>query len=237
MFVANRRRERAIELAQRFGGASGSFDALPDELDARRHRGRLDLLAAPAPRRRGARRSSPATGAGRPLLLIDLAVPRDIDPACAELPGVTLLDIDGLQRQVRRHQLGPAGRGAQGRGHRRGGDPGVRGLARLARGDADADRAARRAPTTVVDAGCWPRTRAAGSRSSERRPRARREAARTRGRQAAAARADACASQGSTPSTATRGCSCCASCSGSTKPAAAEAAPSGPPRSARCGPR
>jgi glutamyl-tRNA reductase len=44
--------------------------------------------------------------AGRPLLLIDLAVPRDIDPACAELPGVTLVDVDGLQRQVARHQLG-----------------------------------------------------------------------------------------------------------------------------------
>jgi glutamyl-tRNA reductase len=34
---------------------------------------------------------------------VDLAVPRDIDPACAELAGVTLLDIDGLQAQVRRH--------------------------------------------------------------------------------------------------------------------------------------
>ena len=33
MFVANRRRDRAIALAQRFGGASGSFDALPDELE------------------------------------------------------------------------------------------------------------------------------------------------------------------------------------------------------------
>ena len=43
--------------------------------------------------------------AGRPLLLIDLAVPRDIDPACAELPGVTLSDIDDLQRQVARQQL------------------------------------------------------------------------------------------------------------------------------------
>lgn len=32
----------------------------------------------------------------RPGLLIDLAVPRDIDPACAALPGVALLDIDTL---------------------------------------------------------------------------------------------------------------------------------------------
>jgi len=102
MFVANRRRERAIALAQRFGGASGSFDALPSELD------RADIVIAST--------SSPhhIVGAeelglvmddrrGRPLLLIDLAVPRDIDPSCSELPGVTLLDVDGLQKQVKSH--------------------------------------------------------------------------------------------------------------------------------------
>jgi glutamyl-tRNA reductase len=102
MFVANRRRDRAIALAQQFGGASGSFDALPTEL------ARADIVISST--------SSPHTllGAeelalvtaerrGRPLLLVDLAVPRDIDPACAELDGVTLLDIDGLQAQVRRH--------------------------------------------------------------------------------------------------------------------------------------
>jgi glutamyl-tRNA reductase len=33
----------------------------------------------------------------RPLLLIDIAVPRDIDPAVRELPGVHLYDIDELQ--------------------------------------------------------------------------------------------------------------------------------------------
>ena len=33
MFVANRHRDRAIALAARFGGTSGGFDALPDELE------------------------------------------------------------------------------------------------------------------------------------------------------------------------------------------------------------
>jgi glutamyl-tRNA reductase len=102
MFVANRRRDRAIALARRFGGASGSFDALPSEL------ARADIVISST--------SSPHTllGAeelavvvaerhGRPLLLIDLAVPRDIDPACAELPNVTVLDVDSLQAQVARH--------------------------------------------------------------------------------------------------------------------------------------
>jgi glutamyl-tRNA reductase len=104
MFVANRRRDRAIALAKRFGGDSLAFDALPDELT------RADIVIAST--------SSPHQilgaeelalvmpgRAGRPLLLIDLAVPRDIDPACDELAGVTLYDVDDLQRQVARHLL------------------------------------------------------------------------------------------------------------------------------------
>jgi glutamyl-tRNA reductase len=101
MFVANRRRSRAIALAQRFGGETVAFDRLPAELE------RADIVVAST--------SSPhaivgadelalvtAARAGRPLLLLDLAVPRDIDPDCGSLPGVTLVDIDGLQAQVER---------------------------------------------------------------------------------------------------------------------------------------
>jgi glutamyl-tRNA reductase len=102
MFVANRRRDRAIALAQRFGGASGSFDALPSELA----RADIVISSTSSPHTLlGAEELALVTGErrGRPLLLVDLAVPRDIDPACAELDGVTLLDIDGLQAQVRRH--------------------------------------------------------------------------------------------------------------------------------------
>ncbi|WP_028064428.1 glutamyl-tRNA reductase [Solirubrobacter soli] len=102
MFVANRRRDRAIALAQRFGGSSGSFDALPDELL------RADVVVSST--------ASPHAiigpeelafvmeeRGGRPLLMIDLAVPRDIDHACGALDGVTLLDMDALQAQVRGH--------------------------------------------------------------------------------------------------------------------------------------
>jgi glutamyl-tRNA reductase len=101
MFVANRRRERAIALAQRFGGASGSFDAMPGELE------RADIVVASTSSPHhllGAEELGEVMRArrGRPLLLIDLAVPRDIEPECAELAGITLLDIDGLQAQVRR---------------------------------------------------------------------------------------------------------------------------------------
>jgi hypothetical protein len=44
--------------------------------------------------------------ADRPLLLIDLAVPRDIHPACRELAGVTLYDMDDLQALVERNASG-----------------------------------------------------------------------------------------------------------------------------------
>jgi len=37
---------------------------------------------------------------GRPIFLIDIAVPRDIDPAVRELPGIFLYDIDDLERVV-----------------------------------------------------------------------------------------------------------------------------------------
>jgi glutamyl-tRNA reductase len=102
MFVANRRRERAIALAEQFGGASGSFDALPVAL------ARADIVVASTSSPHailGAEELAVVTAErrGRPLLLIDLAVPRDIDPACGELPGVTVLDMDGLQAQVARH--------------------------------------------------------------------------------------------------------------------------------------
>jgi glutamyl-tRNA reductase len=101
MFVANRRRDRAIALAQRFGGGTISFDALPAELE------RADIVVASTSSPHpivGAQELALVTEARgrRPLLLLDLAVPRDVDPDCAALPGVTLVDIDGLQAQVAR---------------------------------------------------------------------------------------------------------------------------------------
>jgi glutamyl-tRNA reductase len=101
MFVANRRRDRAIALARRFGGSTIAFDALPGELE------RADIVVASTASPHsivGAEELAVVTEArgGRPLLLLDLAVPRDIDPDCAALPGVTLVDIDGLQAQVAR---------------------------------------------------------------------------------------------------------------------------------------
>ena len=51
---------------------------------------RLDRRSTPTWSRRG---HAPA----RPLLVVDVAVPRDVDAAVADLPGVTLLDLDDLR--------------------------------------------------------------------------------------------------------------------------------------------
>jgi glutamyl-tRNA reductase len=104
MFVANRRRDRAIALARRFGGETIAFDQLPGELE------RADIVVASTASPHaivGAEELALVMAArdARPLLLLDLAVPRDIDPECGLLPGVTLVDIDGLQAQVRRNHL------------------------------------------------------------------------------------------------------------------------------------
>jgi len=103
VFVASRRRARALSLAAQYGGRSLSFDELPDALLA----ADIVFAATASPhllievdeiaevmRERG----------GRPLLLIDLAVPRDIEAACGRVPGITLRDIDDLEAVVARNR-------------------------------------------------------------------------------------------------------------------------------------
>ena len=105
VFVANRRRDRALSLARRYNGTSIPLDELPEALVA------ADIVVAAT--------ASPhlllevreiadvmRAREGRPLLLIDLAVPRDIDAACAGLDGVTLFDIDDLQAVATRNRKG-----------------------------------------------------------------------------------------------------------------------------------
>src|SRR5207244_426519 len=102
VFVANRRYDRAIGLAQRFGGIAVRFDDLPAQLleadivvtcTSSPHQilGRDELAVVLAQRE------------SRPLLAIDIAVPRDIEPSVRDLPGITLYDMDDLQREVARN--------------------------------------------------------------------------------------------------------------------------------------
>ncbi len=94
--VANRSRSRGQQLAARFGGRAVPLDDVMDVLVS------CDVLLA----------STGATGTliergdmeevmrrrdGRALLVVDIAVPRDVDPGVGQVFGVKLLDIDDLK--------------------------------------------------------------------------------------------------------------------------------------------
>jgi glutamyl-tRNA reductase len=105
VFVANRHRDRALELARRFDGTAIGFEELPTQLRE------VDIVvsATGSPHHTIEREDLAAAMAareGRPLTLIDLAVPRDVAPSCRELPGVHLHDIDDVQRTVERNASG-----------------------------------------------------------------------------------------------------------------------------------
>ena len=103
VFVASRRRERAIALATRYGGTSATFDELPSALE----RADIVVAATASPHlllEEGELATVMQARHGRAMLLIDLAVPRDIEGACAEIPGVSLFDIDDLQAVVARNR-------------------------------------------------------------------------------------------------------------------------------------
>jgi glutamyl-tRNA reductase len=102
MFVANRRYDRALGLAQRFGGRAVTFDDMPRELEA----ADIVVTSTGAPHQIVGREELEFVAAsrmGRPLVLIDLAVPRDIEPSVRDCPGIALYDMDDLQRAVARN--------------------------------------------------------------------------------------------------------------------------------------
>jgi len=105
VFVANRHYDRAIGLAQRFGGDAVRFDELPEQLEA----ADIVVSATNSPHhiveRDGLEHVMESRG-GRPLLLVDIAVPRDIEPECREIAGVSLHDIDDVQQIVERNASG-----------------------------------------------------------------------------------------------------------------------------------
>ncbi|MBA2383515.1 MAG: glutamyl-tRNA reductase [Actinobacteria bacterium] len=97
--VANRTPEHAEELARTLGARALPLDAIAPEL------AHADVVVSST--------SSPGivlgreivsaalrARKGRPLLLVDLAVPRDLDPSINELEGCFLYDVDDLQAVV-----------------------------------------------------------------------------------------------------------------------------------------
>lgn len=94
VLVANRTASRAEALAARVGGRAVALDQVADALQE------VDLLLTST----GASDFLVETAslearshAGRPLLIVDVAVPRDVDPGAGLLPGITLLDMDDLR--------------------------------------------------------------------------------------------------------------------------------------------
>jgi glutamyl-tRNA reductase len=103
--VTNRTRARAEELAARFEGGVHDWEDLAGALSntdiviastgAQRPVLTRDLLARVQRARRG-----------RPLFLIDIAVPRDVEPSATEVEGIYLADIDDLQKVAAAHREG-----------------------------------------------------------------------------------------------------------------------------------
>ena len=94
--IANRTWDRAVDLAGRVEGRAVRLHEVPQAIAD------VDVLltstgaAAPLLEADDLQRIVSAR-AGRPLLIVDIAVPRDVDPAVGQLEGVTLLDMDDLR--------------------------------------------------------------------------------------------------------------------------------------------
>ena len=99
ILVANRTLQRATTLAREFGGHALTLEQLPDYLDAAdiviSSTGANTYVLLPETVRTARRKR-----AGRPMFLVDIAVPRDIDPRIGDIDGVYLYDIDDLQQVV-----------------------------------------------------------------------------------------------------------------------------------------
>ncbi len=112
--VANRTRQRAEELAAQFGGLAVPFADLLEQFKE------VDIVIsstgapgtvvnAPDLARVMRRRKN------RPMFFIDIAVPRDIDPAVNDLDNVYLYDIDDLREVVEENQAQRQGEAVKGR--------------------------------------------------------------------------------------------------------------------------
>jgi glutamyl-tRNA reductase len=100
--ILNRSLEHARALADRTNAEHGDLDGLPDAL------ANADLVvsatgAAGHVLTADAVTAAMAGRAGRTLVLVDLAVPRDVDPHCATVPDVAVFDIAALRERVASH--------------------------------------------------------------------------------------------------------------------------------------
>ena len=101
LVFVNRTKERSDEFVERFGGSSMSLEAFFAE------RPHFDVLATAtsAPHYLfGTSFFSDHRQGHQDKLIIDLAIPPDVDPAAGEMEGVTLINMDSLRKQAQTHQ-------------------------------------------------------------------------------------------------------------------------------------
>ena len=101
MVVANRTLSSAHLLAGELGGRAAPLR----ELDGRLRDADLVVCTTDAPDqmvRRGAVVTALRSRPERPLLLLDLAVPRDVEPEVASVSGAVLYDIDDVERELKK---------------------------------------------------------------------------------------------------------------------------------------
>jgi glutamyl-tRNA reductase len=104
VFLANRGWDRATDLARRFGGRVVGFDQLAAELS----RADLVLTCTSCPYRILSAAELAAAAAGRRIVVVDTAVPRDVEPEARRIAEVTLYDLDDIERMVTRNVAGRA---------------------------------------------------------------------------------------------------------------------------------
>jgi glutamyl-tRNA reductase len=113
--VINRTEARAHQLAARYGGFAHGFDKLPELL------GQVDIVISSTGSqhyvvKHDTVRDALARRKYRPLLLIDIAVPRDIDPRCESLTNVYVYDVDDLQKVVEANMASRRGEASRAEG-------------------------------------------------------------------------------------------------------------------------
>jgi len=107
LVVANRTASHGAALAQELGGRSVPLEALDQELAT------ADLLVAstaavsPTVTLEAVRRGLDRRSQRRPLVVLDLGVPRDVEPEVRHLPGVVLADLEALRAALEAEDGGP----------------------------------------------------------------------------------------------------------------------------------
>lgn len=98
VLVANRTYERAAELAEKFEGTAVLYEDLFEHM----RKADIVISSTSAPHYVIGKESVAAVMKGRrtPLFLIDIALPRDVDPAVNDLPNAFVYDIDDLNGVV-----------------------------------------------------------------------------------------------------------------------------------------